>query len=321
MSTTYCCECRDGRTITGKPKWELSDLKKMNALQLARVLTELSEFARYYETNFFYPASRLEKEIRRVEDFYDQSKLFLIVSGIAAGVFTFFWITLALLPIFRFSGLTVTMAVMTFLSILIFIPVLFRFISAQEDYSKRLPRYQAKQKQLEQKLEKEIYGSYLEFLIGGYIVSPEYSLCGDALDHIAKSLTMHTAATMSEATQLCKQKFPHSPVPRIILSLRSTADGTEPVKIKQEPAPKAVMASLSKLDNVQESDIDSLVQLADYLNAAIKNYALTQNVSSETGHSTMNLEEEALIREFRTLTPDEKKRIRRVVHSFYTKQY
>lgn len=319
MSTMYCCECRDGRTITGKPKWELAELKKMNALQLARVLTELSAFARYYETNFYYPANRLEHEISRIQDFYDQSRLFLIVSGICAGVFTFFWIILALLPLLRFSGLTVTLAVLTFLSILVFIPVLFRFIGAQEESNKRLPRLRAKQKQLDQKLEQEIFGNYLDMLIGGYIVSPEYSLCGDALDHIAKSLTTHSAATMSEATQLCKQKFPHSPVPRLIISLRSATDGTEPVKVRQEP--KSVMSSLNKLENAQESDINSLIQLSDYLNAAIKNYAITQDAAASGSASSLNLEEEALLREFRSLPPDDKKRIRRAVHSIYSKQY
>lgn len=318
MPAMYHCECADGRTITGSPKWELTALRQMPPLQLAQVLSELSEFARYYESNFFYPYQKLQAESKRLENNYEKSRLLALCCGGAAGLCTFFWIILAVLPFMRFSGLTLTMAILTFLSIIAFIPVVFRFVSTQEDYKKRLPRINAKIEKLIQKQEKDIYGTYQEYLIGGYIVSPEYSLSADALNLMAAALNSNRASNMSEASLLCKRKFPRSPVPRIITSLRSVSDNAEPVKIVQPKAPIQKKSPITNMES-QAADLNAVIQLSDYLNEALKSIASSKIATS--GTDSMSVEEENLLHEFRTLTPDEKKRIRRIVHSFYTKQY
>lgn len=320
MGGMYTCECKDGKTITGGSRWELSELKRMSPLQLAQVLTELRDFARYYEATFFYPIQSLRHEIDLLQTKFDRVKVIAVICGIVTGVFTLLWLILAVLPVFRFSGLTLLMAVLTLVSILIFIPVLFRFVSTQEDVKKRLPRIDAKLEKLLQKQEKEIYGTYVEYLIGGYLISPEYSLSDEALDFIIRALSSRQASNLSEATLLCKKKYGRSPVPRLIASVRSMGD---PTAQNKEPAQAArPKMNLSQMEG-RGPDLQTVMQLSEYLHAAIQGYAASQPGSMEPGSSAseaLSSEELKLIKEYRYLKDDEKKRIARIVHSFHTRQ-
>ena len=74
----------------------------------------------------------------------------------------------------------------------------------------------------------------------------------------------------------------------------------------------------------QGPDIQVVLQLSEYLHTALKGFAANQPAASDAPNSiaaTLTCEEEALIAEYRYLQDDEKKRIRRVVHSFHTKKY
>lgn len=317
MGAMYTCECKDGKTITGSSRWELSELKRMSPLQLAQVLTELRDFARYYEATFFYPIQSLRHEIDLLQAKFDRIKVIAVICGVVTGVFTLLWLILAILPVLRFSGLTLLMAVLTLVSILLFIPVLIRFVSTQEDVKKRLPRIDAKLEKLLQKQEKEIYGTYVEYLIGGYLISPEYSLSDEALDFIIRALSSRQASNLSEASLLCKKKYGRSPVPRLVASLRSMGDPAA-----QRRAPARPKMDLNQMEG-RGPDLQAVMQLSEYLHAAIQSYAASQPGSAESGSSlgeTLSFEEEALISEYRCLRDDKKKRIARIVHSFHTRQ-
>lgn len=319
MNPMYTCECADGRTITGNSKWDLTKLKQMQPLELAGVLTELRDFSRYYEATFFYPCQALKDEINLLEQKYERARNAVLLCGCIAGISTLLWLVMVLLPFLRFSTLTMLMAVLTLISIVVLIPFLFRFVSIQDDCAKRLPRANAKLSRLRQQEEKEIYGTYIDYLIGGYLISPEFSLSGQALELMIQALSSRRASNISEASMLCKKKFGKSPVPRVITSLRSVSDPTSPRKAKTEPR----KISLNQLEN-QGPDIQVLLQLAEYLHAAVKSYAAnlpTASKGPDSIASTLSQEEESLIAEFRHLQDDEKKRIRRVVHSFFTRKY
>lgn len=321
MNPMYSCECADGRTITGSSRWDLADLKRMPPLELAKVLTELRDFSRYYEATFFYPAQSLEAEIGLLQRKYEQARNAAVFCGAVAGIFTLLWLIMVALPFLRFSGLTMLMAVLTLISIVVLIPFLFRFVSTQEDHTKRLPRFQAKLEKLRQQEEKEVYGTYVDYLIGGYLISPEYSLFSQAIELMIQSLSSRRASNISEAALLCKKKFGKSPVPRIITSLRSVSDPAAPRKNKAEAATQRL--NLNQLER-QGPDIQVVLQLAEYLHAAVKGYASNLPTTSQGDGSvaaTLTCEEEELISEYRYLQDDEKKRIRRVVHSFHTKKY
>ena len=321
MNPMYTCECVDGRTITGASRWELNQLRQMNPLELAKVLTEQRDFSRYYEATFFYPAQSLQSEKALLQRKYERARNLAVLFGGIAGVFTLLWLLLAVLPFFRFSGLTMLMAILTLVSIMGLIPFLFHFVSMQEEYSKRLPRVQTKLDRLHQREEKEIYGTYVEYLIGGYLLSPEYSLSSKALELMIQALSSRRASNLSEAALLCKKKFGRSPVPRLVSALRSLNDQAVPQKAKQEPETKRL--NLSSI-TTQGPDIQVVLQLSEYLHTALKGFAANQPAASKDPNSiaaTLTCEEEALIAEYRYLQDDEKKRIRRVVHSFHTKKY
>ena len=321
MNSMYTCECADGRTITGLSRWDLAELKKMSPLELAKVLTQLRDFSRYYEAAFFYPAQSLKTEAALLERRFSQARNLVIFSGAVAGIFTLLWLILVIIPFLRFSGLTMLMAVLTLISILVLIPLLFYFVAAQGNRTKRLPYIRSSLEQLRQQEEKEIYGTYVEYLIGGYLISPEYSLFSQAIELMIQALSSRRATNISGAVLLCKKKFGKSPVPRIITSLHAVSDSAAPRKTKTESAPQKL--SLNQLEN-QGPDIQVLLQLSEYLHAAVKSYSANQRTAStgpDSISATLSNEEEALIAEFRHLQDDEKKRIRRVVHSFYTKKY
>lgn len=317
LNSMYTCECADGRTITGLSRWELADLKRMTPLELSKVLSEQRDFARYYEATFFYPAQSLKSEAALVERKYEQAKNLALFCGAVAGIFTVLWLVMVIVPLLRFSGLTMLLAVLTLISIIALIPFLYRFTSAQEDYAKRLPRIRAKLEKLKQREEKEIYGTYAEYLVGGYLLSPEYSLYSEALELMIQALSSRRAANLSEAAMLCKKKFGKPPVPRIITSLRSVTDPAAP-----RPAKKAAKQFDLEQLTPQAPDIQVVLQLSEYLHTALKDYAANQRAPSggpESISSTLTQEEESLIAEYRYLKDEEKKRIRRVVHSFHTK--
>lgn len=317
MNELYTCECRDGRTITGASRWSLYELRHLPPLELAKALEELLEFSRYYEATFYYPALSLKDEMAQLTRHFERARHLAAVCGVVTGIMTAVWLLMVLIPILRFSGLAMLMAVLTILSILVLVPFLFRYVSAQEDYQKRLPRIRAKLDRLNQQEEKEVYGEYIEYLIGGYLVSPEFGLSADALELMIEALRTKRAGNIAEAAMLCKRKFGKSPIPRIITSLHSV-NGTATAP-KQEPK----QVNLNQVQN-QVPDMKLLLQLSSHLNSALQTYASTQKATS-TGPdaiaSTLTCEEEALIEEYRYLQEEEKKRIRRVVHSFHTKQY
>ena len=320
MNSLFTCECRDGRTLTGLSRWEPAELKQMTPLELSKVLAELRDFTRYYEATFFYPIQSLKAEAAQLERKYENARNLTIFCGCIAGLFTMLWLIMVLIPSLRFSGLTMLTAILTLCSIVALIPFLFRFVSTQEDHTKRLPRIRAKQERLHQQEEKEIYGTYVEYLIGGYLISPEYSLCSEAIELMIQALSSRRASNISEATLLCKKKLGKSPVPRIITSLRSVSDPAVPQQSKSSVRDKPF-----DLEGIvtQGPDIQVVLQLSDYLHTALKDFAANQPAPSgeSGGLSPLTYEEEALISEYRCLQEDEKKRIRRVVHSFHTRTY
>ena len=321
MAATYTCECQDGRVITGNAKWSTEELRQMEPLQLIEVLKELKTFAAYYSSNFYFPIQALEETKRKQLSQYRKAKRLLIVGGITAGVFTFLWIFFVMIPVLRFSGLTLVTAVLTFLSIVCFIPIFFRFISAHEDYSKRYPRTEAKLHKLIQRQEMEIFGNNLNYLISGYLVSPEFSLSEKAMDYMIRALSSRRASNMAEAALLCRKHFTQSPVPRLITSLRSLDTPAGQKDVRQPSSYQKV--DLTQMQS-QGPDLRAVLQLSDFLHAAIRSYAADQKATDGGENSvaaTLTLEEEALVAEYRALDPEEKKRIRRVVSSFYKKRY
>lgn len=319
MEELYTCECRDGRTITGASRWSLYELRNLPPLELAKALEELLEFSRYYEATFYYPVLSLKGEIAHLTSRYQRAKQVAIALGVVAGSMTALWLLLVLIPYLRFSGLAMLMAALTLVSIVVLVPFLFRLVSAQEDYSKRLPRIRTKLDNLGQQEEKEIYGEYVEYLIGGYLISPEFSLSADAQEFMIQALRTKRAGNIAEAAMLCKKKFGKSPIPRIITSLHSVNAASAGQRSRQQPQ----KVNLNQIQN-QVPDMKLLLQLSGYLNASLQAYASTQRATStgpDTIASTLTCEEEALIEEYRYLKDEERKRIRRVVHSFHTKQY
>ena len=315
MNELYTCECRDGRTITGAARWSLHELRSLPPLELAKELEELLEFSRYYEATFYYPALSMKQEMEQLSRKLQRAKQLAAGFGTAVGVMAAAWIILVLIPYLRFSGLAMLMAVLTIVSILVLIPFLFRFISVQEDCSKRLPRIRSKLSRLNQQEEKEVFGEYVEYLIGGYLVSPEFSLSAQAQEYMIQALRTKRAGNIAEACMLCKKEFGKSPIPRIITSLHCVnaaprAAGQEPKRAGASPA--------------ETTDMQKILQLSGSLTAALQAFAATQKTTStgtDSIASTLTYEEEALIEEYRYLQEEEKKRIRRVVHSFHTKKY
>lgn len=315
MNELYTCECRDGRTITGAARWSLHELRSLPPLELAKELEELLEFSRYYEATFYYPALSMKQEMEQLSRKLQRAKQLAAGFGTAAGVMAAAWIILVLIPYLRFSGLAMLMAVLTIVSILALIPFLFRFISVQEDCGKRLPRIRSKLSRLNQQEEKEVFGEYVEYLIGGYLVSPEFSLSAQAQEYMIQALRTKRAGNIAEACMLCKKEFGKASIPRIITSLHCVnaaprAAGQEPKRAGASPA--------------GTTDMQKILQLSGSLTAALQAFAATQKTTStgtDSIASTLTYEEEALIEEYRYLQEEEKKRIRRVVHSFHTKKY
>lgn len=317
MNELYTCECRDGRTITGCSRWSLYELRRLSPLELAKVLEELLNFSRYYESVFYYPTLSLQEEIQRLIQRYQTARRLASACGAVTGGLVVIWLVLVVLPSLRFSGLTLLLAVLIIISILVLIPLLFRFVSTQEDYGKRLPRARVKLDKLIQKEEKEIYGEYLEYLISAYLISPEFGLSADALALMVEALRTKRAGNLSEALLLCKKKFGSSPIPRIITSLHSVSAPAQ----SSNANPKKV--SLNQIQS-QPPDMQVILQLCGYLQSALQGYAASQKTASvgpDSVTSTLTYEEETLIEEYRCLQDDEKKRIRRVVHSFRTRKY
>lgn len=317
MNELYTCQCRDGKTLTGFSRWSLSDLKQMTPLELAAVLQELQEYARYYESAFYYPALSLQNEEAALTRRFQRTKRNATLGGIVTGVLGGVWLLLVLIPGLRFSQLTLVMALLTIGGIVTLIPFLFLYLSAQEDYGKRLPRIHAKQAQLNQQQEREIYGQYLDYLIGGYLISPEYSLSAEALEVMIRALRSKRASNLSEAALLCKKKFSKSPIPRLISSIHSGSGAG------QGAAAKRTRRDLSQPDE-EAPDMQLILQLSGYLNRSLQRFAANQRATDDGETSiaaTLTCEEEALIAQYRQLRDEEKKRIARVVHSFHTKQY
>lgn len=317
MEELYTCECRDGRTITGASRWSLYELRNLPPLELAKALEELLEFSRYYEATFYYPALSMKSEMEQLRKRLQKAKQLAVGFGAVTGSMTAAWLLTVLIPYLRFSGLAMLLAVLTIVSIVALIPFLFHYLSAQEDHSKRLPRIRAKLDSLSQQEEKEVYGEYIEYLIGGYLVSPEFSLSADAQEYMVQALRTKQAGNIAEAAMLCKKKFGKSPIPRIITSLQAV---NSPARVSR-PAPRAAESVQSQN---QSPDMQLLLQLSGSLNSALQTYAATQKTTStgpDSVAATLTYEEESLIEEYRYLQEDEKKRIRRVVHSFHTKKY
>ena len=158
-------------------------------------------------------------------------------------------------------------------------------------------------------------------LISGYLVSPEFSLSEEAMDYMIRALSSRNAANIPEAALLCRKQFGHSPVKRIITSLRGV--GTPAGQKRPAPGGTYQKVDLTQMQS-QGPDLRAVLQLSDYLHAALRSYAAEQKAENDTPDSiasTLTMEEEALVAEYRSLAPEEKKRIRRVVHSFYKKQY
>lgn len=313
MNELYTCECRDGRTITGAARWSLQELRSLPPLELAKELEELLEFSRYYEATFYYPTLSMKQEMEQLSRKLQRAKQLAAGFGTGTGVMAAVWIIMVLIPYLRFSGLAMLMAILTIVSILVLIPFLFRFISVQEDCSKRLPRIRSKLTRLNQQEEKEVFGEYVEYLIGGYLVSPEFSLSAQAQEYMIQALRTKRAGNISEACMLCKKEFGKSPIPRIITSLHCV-----------NTSPRTAGRGASRAEASPATDMQKILQLSGSLTAALQAFAATQKTTStgtESIASTLTYEEEALIEEYRYLQEDEKKRIRRVVHSFHTKKY
>ena len=70
-------------------------------------------------------------------------------------------------------------------------------------------------------------------------------------------------------------------------------------------------------------DMRLILELSGYLNSSLQRFAANQKADSDGPDSiaaTLTCDEEGLIAEYRGLRDEEKKRIRRVVHSFHTKK-
>ena len=320
MDALYTCECKDGRILTGKAKWSPEQLRQMSPLQLIDALKDLRAFASFYSSAFYFPMESLKKSMEKKQSDYLRSKRLAIAIGILAAVFTILWICLLLVPALRFSSLAVLAAIFTCVGIIGFIPVFLRYISAQRVYARQYPRMEAKLRRLTQKLEKEIFGNHIDYLISGFLVSPEFSLCEDAMDYIIHVLSCKSATNISEAVHLCQKEFHQSPVPRLISSIRAVSSSEHQQIPKEQNANYDI--DLSQMQS-QCPDLQTIVQLSDFLHSAIESYASGQQHTGSTLGPTSALsdEEETLVAEYRTLTEEEKKRIFRIVHSFYRKQY
>lgn len=316
MPAIYTCDCQEGRTLTATAKWTPSELRQMSPLQLSSALSEITDFTRYYSSAFFYPRQQLEAEMTKLSRRYDITKQCSVCLGIIAGVFTSLWILLAVIPAMRFSALTLILAFLTFFSIILLIPAILCFIPAQEDYSKRYPRIRAKREHLLQEMEKEIFGNYADYLVTGFILTPEYALWEEGLNYMISALNSRNAANLTEAAMLCKKKLGRSPIPKIVLSLHAASSSGETAS-RRSPKKR----DLSALES-QGPDLQTVIQLSDYLHSAIQNYAANQpsaDLSAEK--SPLTMEEQSVIDDYRCLTDDEKKRIRRILHSFCSGQY
>lgn len=257
MEELYTCECRDGRTITGASRWSLYELRNLPPLELAKALEELLEFSRYYEATFYYPALSMKSEMEQLRKRLQKAKQLAVGFGAVTGCMTAAWLLTVLIPYLRFSGLAMLLAVLTIVSIVALIPFLFHYLSAQEDHSKRLPRIRAKLDSLSQQEEKEVYGEYIEYLIGGYLVSPEFSLSADAQEYMVQALRTKQAGNIAEAAMLCKKKFGKSPIPRIITSLQAV---NSPARVSR-PAPRAA-------ESVQSQNQSPDMQLCSFSSPA-----------------------------------------------------
>lgn len=321
MPAMYTCECEDGRNLTGTAKWTPGELKQMNSLQLAQALTEIKDFARYYASRFYYPRQNLKAEMEALLDKYETSKSWTITTGIITGLCTLLWITLALIPAFRFSKITLLLAILTFISIVALIPMLFWYMAKQEEYSKRYPRAFTRLEQLEEAMEKEIFGKYADYLITGFILSPDYHLHEAGLDFMIQVLSSRRATNLADAAMLCKKKIGRSPIPRIIVTLRSIGSQQRSEQTIPEAAAKPTTKKKTITEyETQEADLDAVIQLADYLRIALHGLANQSKVQAAPNDNDFILtqEEQDFIANYRCLTEEEQKRVRRIIHSLMT---
>lgn len=315
MPAIYTCDCQDSRVLTGTAKWSPDELRQMNPLQLSDALSEITEFAKYYSVVFFIPRKQLETELHKISNRYQLARQWAVCFGIVTGVFTVLWMLLVAIPSLRFSALTMILAVFTVFSILILIPIILWFISAQEDYTKRYPRLLSKREELLQKIEKEIFGKYADYLVTGFILTPDYCLYEEGLQFMISALNSKRATNLSEAAMLCKKKLGLSPVPRIVKAIHSAGGA------KENPAQNLQSACISQSDE-QENGLENLVLLSSQLQTAIKRFAAAQTVTNSSAEKQeLTIEEQSVLDDYRCLTDEEKKRIRRVLHSLCSGQY
>lgn len=321
MPAMYTCECEDGRNLTGTAKWTPGELKQMNSLQLAQALTEIKDFSRYYASRFYYPRQNLKKEMESLLEKYETSKSWTITMGIITGLCTFLWVVMAMIPAFRFSKITLFLAILTFVSIIILIPMLFWYMSKHEEYGKRYPRAFTKLEQLEEAMEKEIFGKYADYLITGFLLTPDYHLHEAGLDFMIQALSSRRASNLADAAMLCKKKLGRSPIPRVIVALRAVGSSQRAPKASPAAAaPQTVRKKTITEYEDQEADLESVIQLADYLRIALHGLANKPKAEPSPAQNEFALtqEEQDFVEDFRTLTEEEQKRVRRIIHSLMT---
>lgn len=320
MKPIFSCECTDGRIITGSPKWLPDELNSASPLQLAAIASEQRDFARYYTTHFFVPIRRLQNELENLRTNYQKSRTRCLASGIIAGVLTLLWLMFALAPALRFSGITLCLTLMTLGGILVFIPMLLSLLTAQEELEKRRPRIRAKLGQITQKQEQMVYGKYLEYVISGFLISPEYCLQEDAMDYFLEMLNSHRATNLAEADLLCRKKFKRATVPAIITRMRMAQEGAPQQKVSPAPAPAPAPAPIVKEKAAAPAvpKLPELIQLSDSLNTALHAYADSNKTSGAGMSMQLTDEESVFLSEFRSLNAQEQLRIRRIVRSFRT---
>lgn len=200
MLQQFTVNLPDGNTVVKYAKYEREELDQMGTDQLIQVLSELKQFANYCDTNFFTPIQKLEDECNKLNNYKAPKPAVKIFGALTICCFLLY-------VIFYLSGgllalLGILMLFLALNSAGVFVFTLIAYLKNKSTYKKRYPQANADLQQLYIKRDAEIFGTYLDNLVNGKAVLPNYFLNESALDFMISALQNHRATSLAEAVNL-----------------------------------------------------------------------------------------------------------------------
>lgn len=251
---------REGTVISGTVRWLPDEVNRMDAFQLIEALTQMQQFALYYNKSYIQPKKELEAKRRRLRKKTKRIRTNVQIWGSLVVVSTGVWMSMALLESTRFSVLSFVLAALTLVSILIFLPQLIRFMVVNRRNSNRLHMLSQELSELEQNRTEKVFGEFRDQLLSGCVVLPDYYLSENALEDMIQSLYNHRASDIGEAVALYEQKAnrvkpPKNPLDTITLRRQPEPPAAKPDLLFWDgtPNPEALRRIGFYLENLADS--------------------------------------------------------------------